>query len=413
MSRSCSRAVFGRYARTTSPSGNSARTTNRLSRARNRGWAAVGPEGTVVVLGAGNGDGAALCRGRRREARVDGKAHRGVADPTVVSDDHPRSGGSPAGEGRRWQVSQDDRVAGTLLATAVGDALGAGYEFSSSPIGEVDMIGGGLGPFAPGEWTDDTSMAIGIAEVAAGGSLDPDAIGERFLAWYRSSPPDMGNATRAVLGSVGTAGQLAGAAAAMYARQPRGAAGNGALMRTAPVALAHLGDDDAIAAGARAVAELTHADPLAGDSCVLWSIAIDRAIRQSRLDGVWDALALLPPERRERWDRALDEAGSGPASRFAPNGFTVTALQAAHAAIQLTPVPDARPEAHLVDALVAAVRIGDDTDTVAAIAGGLLGARWGASAVPARWRGMLHGWPGYDGEDLVRLAYEIVGDRPG
>ena len=309
-------------------------------------------------------------------------------------------------------MSQEDRIAGALLATAVGDALGAGYEFSTEPIGEVDMIGGGLGPFAPGEWTDDTSMALGIAEVAAGGSLDPEAIGERFLAWYRSSPPDMGNATRAVLGAVSAGGELAGAAAGLYARQPRGAAGNGALMRTAPVALAHLGDDEAIAAGARAVAELTHADPLAGDSCVLWSIAIDRAIRQSRLDGVWDGLALLPPERRERWNRALAEAGSGPVSRFAPNGFTVTALQAALAAVQQTPVPVARPADHLADALVAAVRIGDDTDTVAAIAGGLLGARWGASAVPGRWRRMLHGWPGYDGEDLVRLAWEITRARP-
>ena len=309
-------------------------------------------------------------------------------------------------------MSQDDRIAGTLLVTGIGDALGAGYEFSAAPSGDIDMIGGGLGPFAPGEWTDDTAMAVAIAEVAASGGLDPVAIGERFLDWYRSSPPDMGNATRAVLGSVRRGHELAAAAARLYARRPRGAAGNGALMRTAPVALVHLGDDGEMAAGARVVAELTHADPLAGDSCVLWCIAIDRAIRESRLDGVWDGLALLPSDRRARWERALTEAEAGPASRFAPNGFTVTALQAAHAAVQLTPVPVTRPEAHLVDALVAAVRIGDDTDTVAAIAGGLLGARWGASAVPGRWRRMLHGWPGYDGEDLVRLASAIVDDRP-
>jgi hypothetical protein len=69
-----------------------------------------------------------------------------------------------------------------------------------------------------------------------------------------------------------------------------------------------------------------------------------------------------------------------------PNGFVVTALQAAYAAIRQTPVPADDPARHLQDALVAAVRIGHDTDTVAAIAGGLLGARWGASAVPATWR---------------------------
>jgi ADP-ribosyl-[dinitrogen reductase] hydrolase len=308
-------------------------------------------------------------------------------------------------------MSQDDRITGALLATAAGDALGAGYEFGSAPTDVVDMIGGGLGDGAPGEWTDDTAMMVGVAEVAARGRLDLAAIGERFLAWYRSSPPDMGNATRAVLGSVSSGTELTAAAAALYARQPRGAAGNGALMRTAPVALAHLGDDQAIAAAARAVAALTHADPLAGDSCVLWSIAIDRAIRESRLDGVWDGLVLLPPERRGRWEQALAEAEDGPPSRFTPNGFSVTALQAAYAAVRLTPIPVDRPRSHLVDALVAAVRIGDDTDTVAAIAGGLLGARWGASAVPTGWRRLVHGWPGYDGEDLVRLARQITGEQ--
>jgi ADP-ribosylglycohydrolase len=81
----------------------------------------------------------------------------------------------------------------------------------------------------------------------------------------------------------------------------------------------------------------------------------------------------------------------GPTERFNKNGWVVTAFQAALAAIVHTPVPDDNPKAHLRDALVAAVRIGDDTDTVAAIAGGLLGARWGASAVPDEWWQVIHG----------------------
>jgi ADP-ribosylglycohydrolase len=89
-----------------------------------------------------------------------------------------------------------------------------------------------------------------------------------------------------------------------------------------------------------------------------------------------------------------------PGRRFTPNGFTVTAVQAAVAAITQTPATDGQ----LVAALHAAVRIGNDTDTVAAIAGGLLGARWGASAVPADWRAAVHGWPGLTGHDLVALA---------
>ena len=83
----------------------------------------------------------------------------------------------------------------------------------------------------------------------------------------------------------------------------------------------------------------------------------------------------------------------------------VHALQTAWWAITTTDASDAR---HLQRALEAAVRAGGDTDTTAAIAGGLLGARWGASAVPARWRRILHGWPGYTATDLVRLAVKTA-----
>jgi ADP-ribosyl-[dinitrogen reductase] hydrolase len=312
-------------------------------------------------------------------------------------------GNGAVADAERDELAQD-RIAGSLVGLAAGDALGAGYEFEPRPVGEVGMIGGGLGPFAPGEWTDDTAMAICIAEVVATGSIDLPAIGERFLAWYRSDPPDMGSATRAVLGGARDGAGLAAAAAEHFARRPHGAAGNGALMRTAPVALAHLGDDAAIAHSARAVAALTHADPLAGDSCVLWSIAIDRAVRELRLDGVRDGLSLLPSERRGRWHRALVDAEEGPPARWTPNGFTVTALQAAYAAVVHTPVDSEDPSRHLAATLETAVRIGDDTDTVAAIAGALLGARWGASAVPDHWRRILHGWPGLDAAGLVRLT---------
>ena len=301
-------------------------------------------------------------------------------------------------------MSEQDRIAGTLLGMASGDALGAGYEFAGPPRGEVAMIGGGLGDFAPAEWTDDTSMAVCIAEVTTAGTVDLEAIGERFLAWQRSGPADIGISTGEVLRRARSGHELPSVAAAYFDSHPKGAAGNGALMRTAPVALAHLGDDEAVAAAARAVAELTHADLLAGDSCVLWCIAIDRAIREGRLDGVRDGVAHLPEPRRQYWSDALTQAEQRPPGSFMPNGFTVTALQAAYAAIVQTPIPDGEPARHLQDALVEAVRIGDDTDTVAAITGMVLGARWGASAVPAVWRSMLHGWPGLRAEDLERLA---------
>jgi ADP-ribosylglycohydrolase len=313
-----------------------------------------------------------------------------------------------------------DRVAGVLLGQACGDALGVPYEFGTPPGADelAQMSGGGLGNFAPGEWSDDTAMAVAVAEGLAVGtdSVALDEIASRFLAWYAGNPPDVGIQTSAVLAEAGRrlgdrreppAGVLADVAAA-YARVHERAAGNGALMRTSPVALFHLSDRPGCAATARAIAELTHADPLCGDSAVLWSEAIRVAVLEGRLD-VESGLDLLPDSRRRSWAGWLTEAVEGQPSRFTGNGFTVTALQAAYAAIVHTPVPDGpAPCLQLQDALHAAVRIGHDTDTVAAIAGGLLGALWGASAVPWRWRRAVQGWPGRTGRDLITISARVT-----
>lgn len=308
---------------------------------------------------------------------------------------------------RRMTISAEvlrDRAAGVLLGQACGDALGVPYEFATPPgAGELaEMKGGGLGPFAPGEWSDDTSMAVAVARGLVGGRLDLDEIARGFLRWYAEDPRDIGIQTRAVLSATPSTHAPAtamAAAAASYAASHPHSAGNGALMRTSPVALAFLEDRIGCADAARLVAELTHADPLAGDSCVLWSEAIRVAVGEERLD-VAGGLDLLAPGRRDQWAAWLAEAEHGPAARFTPNGFTVTALQAAWSAIFAS--------AGLEDALHVAIRIGDDTDTVAAIAGGLLGARWGASAVPASWRDAVHGWPGLRADGLVALGVDIA-----
>lgn len=301
-----------------------------------------------------------------------------------------------------------DRVAGVLLGTAAGDALGAGYEFTTPPPGaEIRMEGGGGFGWEPGEWTDDTQMAVCIAEAAAGGRLDPVEVARWFLDWYHGHPKDAGGQISSVLGRAQGSEDLARAAADFQRTRP-GAAGNGSLMRTGPVALAHLGQPDQIAEAAREISSLTHPHRLAGDACILWCLAIDRAIAHGVL-GLKSSLDWIPQDRRDFWVERIREAETDAPSGFKPNGYVVTALQAAWAAITQTPIPTDEPARHLQDTLVAAVRIGGDTDTVAAIAGALLGARWGSSAIPARWLRIIHGWPGYRADDLTRLVLRAAG----
>lgn len=322
--------------------------------------------------------------------------------------------------GAAMDSTTSDRSAGVLLGQACGDALGVPYEFGTPPGDDelAEMKGGGLGPYQPGEWSDDTQMALCIARVAAKG-LDLtsdealDEIAAAFLDWGSHGASDIGNQTRAVLSAArqggGPAGKRLRDAAMDYAsRNPR-SAGNGALMRTSVVGLTSLDDRDATAKAARAVAELTHGDPLAAESCVLWSEAVRVAVTEGRFE-LFAGLDLLPEDRRDQWRGWIEQATDADPRQFRPNGFTVTALQAAWAAISSTPEPELDPSEgsypclHLQHALHNAVRVGDDTDTAAAIAGGLLGARWGSSALPWNWRRVVHGWPGMAVRQLVSLG---------
>ena len=314
----------------------------------------------------------------------------------------------------------NDRAAGAIFGTACGDALGAGYEFGPPlPDGAVvRMQGGGGFGWAPGEWTDDTSMAVPILQaVAAGESLAHEAVLDHLVAtwaaWSREAK-DVGVQTSQVLRGLRspTAQAARAAAKAVHDRAGR-SGGNGSLMRTAPVALAFLGDTvDGLAEAAGAISGLTHFEPDAADACVLWCAAIRHAIRHGEFD-VRGGLPLLPADRRARWAALIDEAEMQRPRDFPNNGWVVQAFQAAWCAIATTPVPEEVPARHLRLALEAAVRGGNDTDTVAAIAGGLLGARWGASAVPAAWRRILHGWPGLDAPALTRLAVLAVDGGTG
>lgn len=302
----------------------------------------------------------------------------------------------------------EDRAAGAVLASACGDALGAGYEFGPPlpKLVPVRMRGGGSFEWAPGEWTDDTSMAVPVLRVVARGvPLEGAALDEIAAAWidWSTEARDVGNQTRAVCDAATdrTAAALTEAARAFAEARPH-SAGNGSLMRTTPVALAHLDDLPSLVVAARRVSSLTHADPLAGDACVLWTLAIRSAIMTGE-PRLRDGLGALPRERREYWSSLIDEAEEGRPADFPKNGWAGAALQGAWSAVT--------HGSGVQDVLERAVRGGNDTDTVAAIAGGVVGAMEGASGVPDAWRRMVHGWPGLTADDLVEMAVAAVRAR--
>ena len=303
-----------------------------------------------------------------------------------------------------------DRAAGTVIGGAMGDALGAGYEFAAAPEpDEVTMLRGTLTGEPAGHWTDDTAMAIAILEVAArmGTLTSPAAavaVGVRFMEWFDSGPRDVGTRTRRVLSRATSGAHLAATAAEVQALYPD-AAGNGSLMRTGPVALVHRGDDEQLVIAATTMSELTHPHPDAVAACVLWTVAIDRAIANGTIEGPRVGLHLIDESRRAFWEQKIAEAETKDPREFSPNGHVVVALQAAWSAIHAT--RDAND--HLVAGLRQAVSIGDDTDTVAAIAGYLLGACYGFGAAPIEWSSGLAGWPvTYGVGDLVQLATSAV-----
>ncbi|MGI9822209.1 ADP-ribosylglycohydrolase family protein [Agromyces sp. Marseille-Q5079] len=333
-----------------------------------------------------------------------------------------------------------DRAIGAVLGSAAGDALGAPYEFKPSLPDDVPVVFKAGGPWELGEWTDDTSMAVPILQALARGESLTDAavLGRIAGAWkhWATDAKDVGIQTRQVLGAttfrsvephVMSEDDVRASAKRVHDATGR-SAGNGSLMRTGPVALGFLGDGagegadagaaagagqqdqvQALAVAARRVSELTHYETDAGDACVVWSLAIRHAIRTGEYD-VRTAVDALPEERRARWYGFLDVAErTQPRDIPGSNGWVVAAMQAAWSAIHHAEVAGEGMQ----QTLERAVRCGNDTDTVAAIAGSLAGAKWGASAVPALWRAELHGWPGLRADDLARLAEHAVGGDAG
>lgn len=327
--------------------------------------------------------------------------------------------------------AQRQRALGAVVAAATGDALGAPYEFQA-PVADsddVDMVGGGVLDWQPGEWTDDTSMAIVVLEAAAAspGAHDlrvdsaQDQIAREWYSWSLGTP-DIGTLTSAVMRRAADlaredghfaprAGDLRRAAEDVHAETPR-AAGNGSLMRAHATVLPylHASEDDAVA-GLAAVSSLTHVHADTLEACMLWGLAVRHAVLTGEID-VRRGLERLPEERRLLWLGRIEEAEGGTPQEFRRNGWVVQAFQAALCAIHgAGPVPEdrfARREM-LRGVLESAARAGYDTDTVACIAGALAGAALGVKSVPPEWRRMLFGWPGYELDELIALTDRVIG----
>lgn len=276
-----------------------------------------------------------------------------------------------------------ERVRGALLGLAVGDALGTTLEFKPKdryqPL--TTIVGGGPFSLKPGEWTDDTSMALALAtSLIEKGGLDERDLMERFCAWaergeyaHNGRCFDIGNTVRAALDRFRRSDDpVAGTT------DPR-SAGNGSLMRLAPVAILYAYDPEARVQVARRQSAVTHGTEEAVEACAAYADLIAEAIQG------WSKAQVLSPRkgwgpekvaramRMEtlRWDRA----------QVRGSGYVIHSLEAA-----LWSVGRAQD---FREAVLLAANLGEDADTTAAIAGQLAGALWGMSGIPGEWLKLL------------------------
>ena len=283
-------------------------------------------------------------------------------------------------------VDARGRARGTLLGLACGDAVGTTIEFKAPgtfpPL--LDMVGGGPFHLDAGQWTDDTSMALCLAEsILATGTLDLADNLRRYVHWrddgHLSSTGrcfDIGLTTRQQLDRFKATG------IAVDPSPDPESASNGSLMRLAPVPITWHRDVATAAERSGESSRSTHAAPRPVDCCRLMGAMVAALIGGTSASDVF-----APPFWR--WgplDPEVAAIAQGSYRAKAPpairgTGFCIDALEAALWAV--VGAADYR------DAVLRAANLGDDADTTAAIAGQLAGARWGVDAIPSSWRAML------------------------
>lgn len=293
-----------------------------------------------------------------------------------------------------------DRVRGALVGLAVGDAVGTTLEFQAPgtfrPI--TDMVGGGPFGLAPGQWTDDTSMALCLAEslVECGGFDAADQM-RRYLRWWREGHLsstghcfDIGNTVRAALSRFQATGDpFAGST-------DPSAAGNGSLMRLAPVVMYFAADPALAIDMAAESSRTTHPTPAAVDACRYFAGLLIGAFRGEEkgtlLSPGYSPIAGSPEQ--PPLHPAVAEVAAGSYLRKDPpairgSGYVVHTLEAALWAFARTD--------DFASGCLAAANLGEDADTTAAVYGQIAGAFYGESGIPGEWREKLAGWEVVDG----------------
>jgi ADP-ribosyl-[dinitrogen reductase] hydrolase len=281
-------------------------------------------------------------------------------------------------------ITLKDRYRGSLLGLACGDAVGTTLEFkrrgSFAPI--TDMVGGGPFNLKPGQWTDDTSMALCLAEslLQKGGFDARDQMG-RYLNWwqwgYLSSTGDcfdIGMTVREALTLFQNTDNPFAGSTDPYS------AGNGSMMRLAPVVLFYYPDLQNVRTFSVDSSRTTHAAQEAIDCCLVLAQAICNALGGASKGQVLELadIPLMAPKVK-----AIAAGGyrDKPCAEIVGSGYSVASLEAALWCFDHTD--------SFADAVLAAANLGDDADTTAAIVGQLAGAYYGAAAIPSEWLGRL------------------------
>lgn len=286
------------------------------------------------------------------------------------------------GEAGEPVLEPRERIRGTLLGLAVADALGAPLEFESAERAGraaedgLEMSGGRM--WAAGEWTDDTAMALCLAEsIADRGLLDLDDLARRYVEWASSGPKDIGITTGTALRGAKDAAGAREQAKRLHDQSGQ-TAGNGTIMRVAPIALATT-SRSAAAGHAREEAPLTHFDPAAGAA----SAALCAALLAIMAGDDPIAAADRETAGHERLAEAVEAAREHDLEKLAAlaagqeRGTCWTTLGVALYALEA--IDDYER------GVTWAISLGGDTDTNAAVAGALLGCRHGVDAIPGRW----------------------------